>query len=43
MGFTFWRDNCTKQKISEMAMVLDEAFAYLLIENDWDEWSKKSG
>jgi len=41
VGFTFWRDNCTKQKISEMAMVLDEAFAYLLIENYWDEWSTK--
>jgi len=42
VGFTFWRDNCTKQKISEMATILDEAFAYLFIANYWDEWSTKN-
>jgi len=25
-----------------MATILDEAFAFLLVENYWDEWSKKN-
>jgi len=37
--FTVWRDNYTKQKVSGVATVLDKAFAYLFIENCWDEWS----
>jgi len=37
--FTVWRDNYTKQKVSGVATVLDKAFAYLFIENYWDEWS----
>jgi len=37
VGMTIWKDSCTKQKVSEMATVSDEAFTYLLIENYWDE------
>jgi len=35
-------DTCAKQKVSKIATVSDEAFAYLLIENYWDEWSTKN-
>ena len=42
VGMTIWKDSCTKQKVSEMVTVSDEAFTYLLIENYWDEWSTKN-
>ena len=32
VGFNFWRDTCAKQKVTEMATVSDEAFAYFLTE-----------
>ena len=41
VGSSIWRDCCTKQRVSDMATILDEAFAFLLLENYWDEWSKK--
>jgi len=31
-----------QNKVSDIATVLDEAFAYLLIEIYWDEWSTKN-
>jgi len=41
VGISVWRDSCTKQKVSEIVTISDEAFAYLLVENYWDDWSKK--
>jgi len=39
VGITAWKEGCTKTKVSELASVTDEAFAYLLIENYWDHWA----
>jgi len=39
VGITTWKEGCTKTKVSELASVTDEAFAYLLIENYWDHWA----
>jgi len=39
VGVNSWTDDCTKKRVSEMATVSDEAFAYLLIENYWDTWA----
>jgi len=41
VGSSIWRDCCTRQSVSDMATILDEAFAFMLVENYWDEWSKK--
>jgi len=34
VGITAWKEGCTKTKVSELASVTDEAFAYLLIEKN---------
>jgi len=39
VGYTAWKDGCTKSKVSELASITDEAFAYLLVENYWEVWS----
>jgi len=39
VGITFWKDNCTKATVSEMATASNEAFAYVLVENYWSTWS----
>jgi hypothetical protein len=39
VGVTGWREGCQKSKVSQMATVSDEAFAYLLLENYWNVWS----
>ena len=41
VGSSIWRDCCTRQKVSDMATISDEAFAFLLVENYLDEWPKK--
>jgi len=40
VGISVWREGCQKTKVSQMATASDEAFAYLLVENYWDSWSK---
>ena len=37
VGVSTWKDGSSKIKVSDMATTSDEAFAYLLIEND--QWS----
>jgi len=39
--YLFGETHAHTQKVSEMATISDEAFAYLLVENYWDDWSKK--
>jgi len=39
VGISVWKEGCHKKKVSEMATISDEAFAYLLMENYWDYWS----
>jgi len=39
VGVSTWKDGSSKIKVSDMATASDEAFAYLLIENYWDQWS----
>jgi len=39
VGYTAWKDGCTKFKVSELASLTDEAFAYLLVKNYWDVWT----
>jgi len=40
VGISVWREGCQKTKVSQMTTASDEAFAYLLVENYWDSWSK---
>ena len=39
VGHTAWKDGCTKSKVSELASITDEAFAYLLVENYYEVWT----
>jgi len=39
VGVSTWKDGSLKIKVLELATASDEAFAYLLIENYWDQWS----
>ena len=41
VGHTAWKDGYTKSKVSELASITDEAFAYLLVENYYEVWTKK--
>jgi len=41
VGAAYWRKHCGKTTNSEMAMVLDEAFALLLLDKYWESWSTK--
>jgi len=42
VGVAYWRKHCAKMTILDMAMILDEAFAQLLLENYWESWSTKN-
>ena len=42
VGVAYWRKHCAKMTIRDMATILDEAFALLLLENYWESWSTKN-
>jgi len=42
VGVAYWRKNCGKMTISDMAIVLNEASALLLLVNYWESWSTKN-
>lgn len=42
VGKAVWKNNVTSKLVSEMATPSDEAFVYLLLENNWNKWEEEA-